>query len=150
VSVNRIPFFVSNIAECVDGFTDHVQYAPQRSFTYRHRNRTTGIDGLHPSHHAVSWQHGNGANAPFTEMLLYFSDDFDGRRHVKTVRNNSKRLIDGWQILSFEFDVDHRTDDLDDFTDVLCIQVSIRRRHTVVELLFEPIKATNWQVLKAG
>jgi hypothetical protein len=50
-----------------------------------------------------------------------------------------------------KLDVEHGADDLDDFTDVMSVgaEVSIRRRHTVSELLFSPIKATKTGRIKS-
>jgi hypothetical protein len=52
--------------------------------------------------------------------------------------------------MAFEFDVENRPDDLYNFADVLTVCGSVRRRHTVVELLYLPVKANKLVGLKAA
>src|SRR6185369_4955788 len=126
VPVNRIPLFVFDGTECIDGLADDVQHAAQRSLTYRHRDRATGVDGFHAAHHAIRRQHRNGSHTSLAEVLLNFGDNVDCGRHVETFRGNSKRLIDGRQVVAVKLDVEDGADDLYDFTDM----ISVRRRHT--------------------
>ena len=58
-------------------------------------------------------------------------------------RGDSEGLVNWWQVFAFELDVENGSNDLHDFADMLTFggHVSVRRRHTVDELLFLPVKA---------
>jgi hypothetical protein len=51
-------------------------------------------------------------------MLLDFGDDVDGAR-LLGFGLNAQRVVDLGEMTCLEFDVDHRADHLDDFSDVL-------------------------------
>ena len=71
--------------------------------------------------------------------------------HVKSFRDDSQRLVNRRQVSSLKLDVEHGADDLHDFADVVAVggHVSIRRSHTVFELLFRPIKANKTGRIKS-
>ncbi len=139
VTVNRITLVVLHRSERVDRLADYVEHATERSLAHRHRDRTAGVDGHHAAHHAVSRRHRNRSHATLTEVLLHFRNHVDRGRDVKPFRDYSQRLVNRRQVPTLKLDVEHGTDDLDDFTDRATVgaHVSIRRRHTVSELLFD-------------
>src|SRR6185295_6378892 len=97
--MDRITLGVAHLAEVVYGLADNVEYASESSLANWHRDGPAGIDGLHAAHHAVSGQHGNGADAPFAKVLLHFRDEINWCGYVETFGDNSQCLVDGWQML---------------------------------------------------
>ncbi len=127
--MNRIPLLVRNVAEIVDRFADNIHHATERAFAYRYGDWSTRVSRFHPSHHAVSRQHRNGAHAAFPEVLLHFGNHVDRFGHLETIGSNSQRLINRGQIFLPELDVNHRANYLHDFPDVSVGAISVRRSH---------------------
>src|SRR5688500_14816165 len=150
MTMNRIALLVFDRTESIDGLADHVEHASECSFAYRHRDRAACVDCRHAAHHAVSRRHRNSSHTAFAEMLLHFCNHVDRSGHIESIRHNSQRLVNRRQVASVKFDVKNGADDLHDFADVMTVgaHVSIRRSHTVSELLLNLLRLTNWQGLK--
>jgi hypothetical protein len=89
-------------------------------FAHRHANRPALIDDLHAAHHAVGRFHGHRTHAAFTQVLLDFENNADGRGHREAIAGNAQRLIDRRHRRFFKLHVDCRTGNLDNLADVLC------------------------------
>src|SRR5215213_9360974 len=150
MTVNRIALFVFYRTERIDWFADDIEYAAECSLAHGHRNRAAGVDGHHAAHHAVSRRHRNGSHTAFAEVLLHFRDHVDLSGNIESFRHNAQRLVNRRQVAAPKFNVENGADDLHDFADVMTVgaHVSIRRRHTVSELLLNLLRLTNWKGLK--
>src|ERR1051325_978817 len=126
--MNRIALLMRNRAEVVDRLSHHNHNEAESSFAYRHADWTAGVRRFHAADHAVGRQHRDRAHTAFAEMLLHFGDDVDWVGHFKTVRGDAERLINRRQIALSKLNVDHRPDDLHDFSN-LSVASSVRRSH---------------------
>src|SRR5690606_26059834 len=85
----------------------------------RHRNGRTGIDGFHSTHHRVRGGHGHGAHLVAANVLLHLGNHV----HVEPLGAASldaERRVELGQLPCLELDVQHRSDYLDDLSNVLC------------------------------
>ena len=67
------PLIVHRLAE-------DVHHSAKGFLPDRHRNRSTGVENLHPSHHTVGGLHGHRADAVLPQMLLDLDHDIHGHR----------------------------------------------------------------------
>ena len=58
----------------VDRLAQQVEHTAQASVTYRHVDRTAGIDGVGTADQAVRGGHGDAAGYVITDMLRHFDD----------------------------------------------------------------------------
>src|SRR6266542_222642 len=112
MAMDRVTLGVFHVTEVVDRLADDVEHTPESSLANRHCYRAAGVDGLHASNHAVSRQHGDGANAPFAKVLLDLRYQIYGCGNVKTFRDNSQCLVDWRQLFFGKLDVNYRADNL--------------------------------------
>ncbi len=100
----------------VNGLTQYVENSPERGLAYWHGDRTTSVNHIHPTLHAVGGRHRHSAHLIATNVLLYFGYDLDGR----TAPLLGRRSVDAqcveqlWQMLGFELHVEHGPDHLHD------------------------------------
>jgi len=75
------------------------------------------VDDFHAAHDGVRRRHGDGAHLVASDVLLHF----DGHVNVGAVRRlagDLKRVVELRKVLGLELDVENRTDDLNDLSDV--------------------------------
>src|ERR1700741_2655490 len=118
MTMDWVTLLVLHRAECIDRLADNVEHAAKRAFTDRHRDWTASVDCFHAAHHTVGRRHRDRSHAAFAEVLLNFGNDVDRSRHIEPVRGDSQRLVDWWQVATLKLDVEHRADNLYDFTDL--------------------------------
>src|SRR5437763_5101586 len=111
--------FELNWPKLVHRLANHVHDAPKRTRADRNRNWPALVDGFHATHHAVRRLHSDAAHAAFTEMLLHFEDDVDGRGHLKALIAHFQRFIDRRHGRLNELHVDGGPGNLDYVSDVL-------------------------------
>src|SRR5262245_7253073 len=108
--MNRIFAFCFDRSQLVNGFTDHIDHAPERSLADRYRNGTLQIFRRHSTHHAVRRLQCDTSHPTLAQMLLHFDDDVDRRGHIETFTRDVQCLVN-WRLFTFfEFDVDGWTD----------------------------------------
>ena len=71
-AVDRCSLCLVNWTALVDGVTQHVHDAAQRSFTDWHSNRSTGVGHHQTAAQAVRRAQSNGTDDAVTELLLHF------------------------------------------------------------------------------
>ena len=103
----------------VDRLAEDVEHAAERHWSHRHGDRRAGVDGFHPALHAVGRLHRDGPHAPLAEVLLDFDDHVDGV--APRGGDDADGVVDVGQVPVGEFDVDDRSDDLDDPAGVRCL-----------------------------
>ncbi len=105
-----------NRRSVVDRLADHVEYSPQRGLAHRHGNGLPGVHDLQAANDTVGGRHGHGPHLVATDVLLHFGHHPD---RVATVRGPGylERVVKLGQVPGVELDVEHGTDDLDDFAD---------------------------------
>ena len=107
-------------AKIVHGFADHVDDAAQCPFAYRNRNRTSQVDDLHATHHAIRRLHGNAAHAAFTQVLLHLENHVDRKRDFETFARYVQCLINRREMSLTELHVHCGTGNLNDSSNILC------------------------------
>ncbi len=128
LAVNRPPLPGQRPVREVHGLAEHVQHAPERLRSDRHRNRPAEVGRLHPALHAVARLHGDGADAVLAQVLLDFADDVEHRRTVLPVRHDVQRVVDFREVSRLELDVDDGANHLDDLADILFSHVQVLPR----------------------
>src|ERR1700690_2569262 len=116
--MNRHSLVTCDWAEVVDGLTDYVHHAAQRSTADGNRDGATLVDGVHAAHHAVGGLHGDAAHAAFAEVLLDFQDDVDGSGNGEAVTHHAQGLVNGRHGGLDELHVDGGAGDLDYVSDI--------------------------------
>jgi hypothetical protein len=116
---------VSNISIEVDcssnaGAWRWMEHAAQGFAANGHGDGSAKVDGLHTAHHAFGRLHSDAAHAAFTQLLLHFQDDVDGRGHVETITGDAQRRVDGRQRRRGKLHVHRGTCDLNNVSDVFC------------------------------
>ena len=94
-------------SELVHRIADNVHNTAESRLSNRHHDRASKVDDLHTAYHTVGRQHRNRTNPALAKVLLDLRHDVNRRFDIKTVRNDSQRLVDRRKIV-FEFDVDNR------------------------------------------
>src|SRR5258706_2889727 len=107
-----------DVAQLVDGLADDVDDATERGLADRYRDRLAAILRAHPAHHAVGGLHGDRAHAVFAEVLLHLADDVHRNAGLLTGVHDAHRVVDFRKVALVELDVDDRTDDLSDFSNI--------------------------------
>ncbi len=102
----------------VHRFAQHVEHAPQRLGTHRHRDGAALVGGVHAALQSVRRFHRDGTHPVFTQVLLHFDDDVNGVG--AGLSGNTDGVVDGRQIATGEFDVHDGPDDLDDLANLHC------------------------------
>jgi hypothetical protein len=102
---------VSNIFSSVDCCSSD---GAERRRADRHRNRRTGIGGVHAALQAIGRLHRHRAHAVLAKVLLHLADDV--HRRTGDGAGDADGVVDRGQVAAVELDVDHRADDLDDFS----------------------------------
>src|SRR5688500_7743917 len=103
----------------VNRLAQHVEHPAERLWTYRHRDWSAGVDGLHPARHAVGRLHRDGPHPVLAQMLLDFCDHVDLLDAGAALGHDAVGVVDLRQPLA-ELDVDDRADDLNDLARPLC------------------------------
>ncbi len=98
----------------IDCLTQNIEDTSQSVLAYRHRNGRSGSHGLHAADQTVSTAHGDTSHRIITQMLGYLS-----RQAAAVFCGDLDRLIDLRQFSLAELDIQNRTDDLCDLTNVL-------------------------------
>jgi hypothetical protein len=107
----------------IDRFSNNIHHSSKRSLADGNRNGSAQIFRGHPAHHAVRGLHRNAPHAAFAKVLLYLGNDVHGRFHIKSLRSNTKCLIDRRKII-LKFDVNDRPDDLYNLPDLYVSVIS--------------------------
>src|SRR6266576_732400 len=138
MSMNRVTFGMFDVAEFVDRLAYDIKHAAQGSLSDRHRNWPARINCFHPTNHAVSWQHRNGSNSSFAQVLLHFGDQVDGSGYIKSLGHNPESLVDRGQVPRLKLDVNYRTNNLHDAACRLTIRnrICAGRSHTFFSSYF--------------
>lgn len=98
----------------IDAFAGHVNQSPQNGRSNRNRDRRTGIEYLHPAHQTIGGVDGDRANAILTKVLLHFADKEFLLARVRRRAGDVQCVENGWDFTCGEFNVDHRSNDLND------------------------------------
>ena len=76
IAVNGICTFPVEFLHTVNRIADHIHQSPFNLFTNRHCYRTSGRAHFHASLKSVGTIHSHGANRIFTNVLLYFYNQY--------------------------------------------------------------------------
>ena len=95
----------------VDRVTEHIENATECCGTDGHHDRAAGVHHFHPAHHGVGTAHRNGAHLIAADVLLHFERDLDVRAVWQRLVD-AERVVQLGKVIRFEFDVEHRADDL--------------------------------------
>jgi len=109
--VDRI--IVGRFYRCIgiDGVAEHVKNPAQASRPDRDLDGRAGPDDVHAAAQAVSARHGHCAHPAFSRLALHLAD-----QATAPVQRNFQRVEHVRQIRRIKGGVDHRTDDLRDFS----------------------------------
>ena len=102
----------------VHRLAEHVEDASERGRADRHRDRAACVDHFHAAHDRVGRRHGDGAHLVAADVLLHLDDDANVAA-VFRLGGDVERVVELGQVLGLELDVEYRTDDLDDLSDVV-------------------------------
>ena len=103
----------------VHRFAEDVHDPAERRGPDRHRDRRAGVDHRHAAAHAVGGLHRDRPHAVLPEVLLDLRDDVDDVAGVRLPGRDPDGAVDGGKLPAGEFDVDHGSNHLDDFADLL-------------------------------
>src|SRR5690606_3144317 len=84
------------------------------------RDRAARVARRYPADDAIGRRHRDRAHLVAPDMLLNLGHQVDRRPAVLALRPDLEGVVDLRQLPGVELDVDHRTDHLDDPSDVLC------------------------------
>ena len=99
----------------VDSATQDVKNTSQDTLAYRYRNRCTCVHRFRAAGQTVSRTHRNAADDAVAQVLHNFRHNING--HLTVFIFDFNRVVNGRQLLiSTEGNVDHGTNDLDDFS----------------------------------
>ena len=97
----------------VHRLAEQVEDAAKVFVADRHRNRAAGIGCLHAAHQAVRGLHRNAAHGVLADVLR----DLDGDNLAVVVDRDGVQQLR--QCVGIEFDVQHRSNDLDNGANIL-------------------------------
>jgi hypothetical protein len=101
-------------AEAVHGVAQNVDHPAQRRVTHRDGDRSLQIDHLQAALQSLGGLHGHGPHAALSQVLGHLGGD--GARLATGSGLHPDRIQDGGEVPALEGDIDHRADDLDDFS----------------------------------
>jgi len=113
--VDRIVFLRRDRPALIHRVTADVEDSTHHTFADGHGNGRAGIDHLITALETFGAGHRDGPDTSVTEMLLHFECQLDGL--VSNCVVNGQRLVDARECVG-EFDVHHRTDDLNDLASI--------------------------------
>src|SRR5262249_27376562 len=111
-TMNRIARLAGERTELVNRLAEHVHHATECWTAHRNLDWHALIDGFHAADQAFCRLHGDGADAPFTQVLLYFSGYVDRLGRLEAVAGNLDGVVNRGKMTALELQVEHRPDDL--------------------------------------
>src|SRR5205085_2145362 len=119
LAVNRPAWCVGwNGFTLIDWLAEHVEDTAERSLAHGDGDWSAGIRDLHAALNAVRGTHGHRANDVAANVLLNLGNE----THVPArlvLRLELERIVQLGEILALEFNVENRSNDLNDFPDVI-------------------------------
>ena len=113
-------------AALVDRLAEDVHDAAEGLAADGDGDRGAGGDGLHAADHSVGRLHGDAADLVLADVVGHFDDDVDGHFPELAVVEDADGVVDRGQLAFIELDVDGRSDDLDDPSDMLPVVSDLR------------------------
>ena len=117
--MNGKPHLGPYFAHLVDRFAQNAEHPAQGLPAHGDRDGLTLVHGLHPPHHPVGRLHGDALDDTLAQMLRHFDGQVDVDLGVESLRRDMDGVVDVGNVIRIELDVQNRTDDLQDFADVL-------------------------------
>ena len=119
VAVNRpVLLGIDRSVGKINRLADHVQDAAKRAGANGHLNRTPEIGRFHAALHTVGRLHRHRAHAILTKVLFDLGNHVENRVASLAIGDHLKGVVDFRKMSGFEFDVNDRSDDLDDSSNV--------------------------------
>ena len=101
----------------VDRLAEHVENPAEGSLADWNGDRTAGILDSHPADDGVGRRHRHRAHLVAADVLLHLDDDVNGDARIGLL-TDAESVVKLGQVLGLEFDVEHGSDDLHDFTKI--------------------------------
>ena len=112
--VYRIPLHIVRHGFIIDRLPQYIKDSSQSHLTYRNRNGTSGSHSLRSPHETIGWTHGDAAHHIISKMLGNLSNQ------LASFMGNLNRIIDLGENPLAELDIKDGTDNLGNFTCILC------------------------------
>jgi hypothetical protein len=116
-AMDRVEGLGLDRAGLVDRLADDVDDAAERLRADRHLDVVAGVLHVHAAHEPLGGVHGDRADRVLAEVLRDLEHEIPVEAADRRIRH-SQRLIDRRQLAGRELDVDDRTDDLRDLTEI--------------------------------
>src|SRR5271156_1226253 len=111
--MNRVVRIGDDRSKAIDRLAEHVEHAAQGRASDRHLDWPARVERLHAANHSFRRLHSHGADAAFTEVLLYLRSNVQRFRHRVAFAGDPHGIIDGRQMPGLKLKIQHRSDDLD-------------------------------------